>query len=123
MGKLNNVLSFKEYENLQKLENKPGKLIENNHVIDFDSYNENWFTDKYDDYKRSKNDREFEEIENEIMKHPIKNRIYSKIKGTEKGNKYVEFFIKYPNNYPKWDNNKNDYVPTGVQSYNQSTLG
>ena len=45
--KLNNILSFKDHISLDKLQNKPGKIVEGNNIQSFDAYNENW-----DDIKR-----------------------------------------------------------------------
>ena len=44
-GKLNNVLNFKDYESLDKLENKPGKVLEGR-IENFETYNE-WFGQKF----------------------------------------------------------------------------
>jgi len=120
MGKLHNVLSFKEFDNLNKLENKPGKIIEG---YDYDDMNENWFSDKYDEYKSNRRSKEFAKVEREILNHPIKSKIYKKIQGTDKGDKYVQFYIDYPNNFPKWDYKAEEWIPTGVQSYNNTSLG
>jgi len=106
-NKLNNVLSFKEYASLCKLENKPGKVLER-----FANHNEGILWDSKEEKRAA--------AEKAIMAHPNKRKFYEKIKGTEKGDKYLNFFVKSGGNgYPKWDDTKNDFVETGrIGNYN-----
>jgi len=110
--KLNNLIEFKEYVKLDKLENKPGKKVVEglNNIKSFDELDENFFTDtklgnnirKGVGFKNS--DEKFAEAVDLIMNHPIKRQVYEELKDEDpdKARKYVEFFIKNPRGYPKW---------------------
>jgi len=126
--KLNNVLSFKDYTSLSKLENKPGKTFERYDYDDYYDYNEGFFTDTKIGNKVRKGlgfknyDEKFEETEQEILDHPVKKDIYLDMmnKDPEKARKYIEFFMKNPQGYPKWENG--EFVDTGIYSYGSTSF-
>ena len=119
--KLNNLIEFKEFSIKFKVENKPGKIIEN--LNNIQAY-EGFFTDTKIGNKIRKGtgfknkDEKFDDAEQEIFKHPIKNKIYKKLKSEdpEKANKYVEFFVKNPVGHPKWENG--EWIDSARYKYN-----
>jgi len=110
--KLNNLIEFKNFK-LDKLENKPGKVVESlNNIKKFnDLVDEGFFTDTKIGNKIRKGagfktyEEKFEETEERILKHPVKRKIYLKYKDEDpnKAKKYIEFFIDNPRGYPKWN--------------------
>ena len=111
--KLNNLIEFKEFKNIDKLENKPGKIIESlNNIQGFEDFvKENFFHDtKLGNTIRKgvgfkTDDEKFAQAEEEVMSHVMKRRVYEKLKkeNPEKAHKYIEFYVKNPQGFPSWD--------------------
>lgn len=116
--KLNNLIEFKEFK-LDKLENKPGKKVVENltHIEAFDKFDENIFTDVKKGLGFKSSDEKFKEAEKRILAHPVKSRLYNKLKreDSDKAKKYVEFFVKNPEGYPKW--NGEEWLDTAKYSH------
>jgi predicted transcriptional regulator len=112
MKKMNNLLSFKEYTETKQLKSntkKAGKVVEN---VVTDKVKSFWKKTKKGLDKESE---EFKKAEKEILNHPNRREVYNKIKGTDKGYKYVKFFIDSKfTGYPRWDDEKQDWDETGV---------
>lgn len=111
--KLNNLIEFKEFGKLDKLENKPGKRVVEglNNIKSFENFvDEGFFTDTKIGNKIRKGagfhtkDEKFEAAKEAILKHPVKRKIYLELEkeDPDKARKYVEFFVKNPQGYPKW---------------------
>ena len=127
--KLNNLITFKEVGKLDKLENKPGKKVVENlsHIQRFDDFDidEGFFTDTKVGNKIRKgagfytDEEKFDKAEQEILSHPVKREVYKKLKDEdpEKAEKYVEFFVKNPQGYPVWDEEKEEFIDSAKYSY------
>lgn len=82
--KLNNLLTFKDFDSLNKLNNKPGIVLESS------------------DNKAL----------NRIMNHPIRKKTYEKLLETNKSkaDKYLNFWKKHDIAIPEWDNKKLNFI-------------
>lgn len=126
MDKLNNLIKFKDFSTFKmKVENQPGKKVLEN-VQSFDKFDEGFFTDNPlgNKIRRgagfSTKDEKFAAAEAKIEKHPTKSKIYADLKkeNPDMANKYVMFFIKNPEGYPKWTGS--EWIDTAKYSYSNA---
>lgn len=116
--KLNNLLSFKEFELKTKPENKPGKTFENFKSFDDFNVDENIFSG-IKKFVTNTTEKDLAEAEKSIMANPTKKNLFLKLKtqNPEAAQKYIEFFAKYPNETPQWDSVNKKWVSRSVLSY------
>ena len=121
--KLNNLIEFKESIKLDKLENKPGKIIEGlSNIKSFETMvDEGFFSDAGDRIRRvsgfKNKEEKFDEYEQIILNHPVKRKIYLELKDEDpnKAKKYIEFFVDNPQGFPKWSGS--EWIDTAKYSH------
>lgn len=107
--KLNNLISFEEFNLKFKVENKPGKTFENVKTFDNFGVDENIFTG-VKKFLTNTTDADLAAAEKLIMSSPAKKALYDRVlaHNPEAAKKLIEFFAKYPspNEVPEWKNGK-----------------
>lgn len=113
--KLNNMLSFKDYSTLCKLENKPGKVVENlNHLSRFDEAN--IATHLYDAGKKYYSDKASKSALAKIQGHPMRKKHYETLlkEDPQKAAKYLDFWKEGEFGIPKWDDELGEFVDASL---------
>jgi hypothetical protein len=116
MKNLNNLLNFKDYIEFNKLENKPGKIIEG---YDYDELlDENIIGDMYDKGKKYYKDTVRKKSLERIMSHPVRRKFYNELLKTdkEKAEKYIDFWKNGDTGIPMWVESEQKFVDKGIYS-------
>lgn len=118
--KLNNLISFREFELKVKIENKPGKTFENVKSFEEFGVDEGLFTG-VKKFLTNTTDSDIAEAEQKVMANPAKKALYLKLQqqNPEAAKKYIEFFAKHPgpNEVPEWDPTKKQWVNKSVATF------